>query len=83
MAMYKAKKHGRNNFIEYSSAFEEEKLNQITMLQELKLAINQEQFHLNFQPKHSSNDNKIVGIETLVRGSIRQKELSAQLNLSL
>ncbi|MCB5236520.1 bifunctional diguanylate cyclase/phosphodiesterase, partial [Niallia circulans] len=67
MAMYKAKKHGRNNFVEYSSDLEEEKLNQITMLQELKLAINQEQFHLNFQPKHSSNDNKVVGIETLVR----------------
>ncbi|EOR25231.1 GGDEF domain-containing protein [Niallia nealsonii AAU1] len=81
--MYKAKKHGRNNFIEYSSAFEEEKLNQITMLQELKLAINQEQFHLNFQPKHSSNDNKIVGIETLVRWQHPSKGIISQLNLSL
>ncbi|WP_248559544.1 bifunctional diguanylate cyclase/phosphodiesterase [Niallia sp. NCCP-28] len=67
MAMYKAKKSGRNNYIQYSSEFEEEKLKQINMLDELKLAIEQKQFILYFQPKHSSIDYKIVGVETLIR----------------
>ena len=67
MAMYEVKKSGRDNVIQYSPRFEEEKLNQITMLQELKLALEQEQFSLNFQPKHSTFHKHIVGVETLVR----------------
>lgn len=67
MAMYRAKKFGRNKYIQFSPRFEEEKLKQINMLQELKLAIEQEQFQLYFQPKHSSTHNKVVGVETLVR----------------
>ena len=67
MAMYEVKKSGRNNFIHYSPRFEEEKLNQIKLLQELKVAIEQEQFVLYFQPKHGSSHKNIVGVETLVR----------------
>lgn len=67
MAMYEAKKLGRNNFVQYSHQFEEEKLKQIVMLQELKIALEQEQLSLNFQPKHCSIHNTILGVETLVR----------------
>ncbi|MBD8069735.1 GGDEF domain-containing phosphodiesterase [Bacillus sp. PS06] len=67
MAMYRAKQFGRSQFILYSPELEEEKLKQINMLQEMKFALQNEHFSLNFQPKHSSIDHKIVGVETLVR----------------
>ncbi len=73
MAMYEAKRSGRNKVINFSSSFEEEKLNHITMLQELKMALELEQFMLYFQPKHSSNHKDIVGVETLVRWNHPEK----------
>jgi len=73
MAMYEVKHSGRNNVIFFSSQFEEKKLEQINMLQSLKIALKQEQFILHFQPKHSANHKKIVGVETLVRWNHPEK----------
>ncbi|QCR31896.1 bifunctional diguanylate cyclase/phosphodiesterase [Lysinibacillus sp. SGAir0095] len=67
MAMYEAKKSGRNNAVQYSSRFGVQKLNQITLLQELKVAFEQEQLLLYFQPKHSTVHQSMVGVETLIR----------------
>ncbi|CAI9394748.1 putative signaling protein [Bacillus sp. T2.9-1] len=73
MAMYEVKHSGRNNVIFFSSQVEEKKLEQINMLQSLKIALKQEQFILHFQPKHSTNHKKKVGVETLVRWNHPEK----------
>ncbi len=67
MAMYAAKKAGRNNYSEYKESLEEKMLSKITMYEELKVAIEEEQFELYYQPKHSARDKKIVGAEALIR----------------
>ncbi len=67
MAMYAAKKAGRNNYSEYRAALEKEMLAKITMYEELKIAIEEEQFELYYQPKHSVKDGDIIGVEALIR----------------
>lgn len=67
MAMYAAKKAGRNNFSEYESCLEKDMLSKITMYEEIKNAIQEEQFQLYYQPKHSVKDENIVGAEALIR----------------
>lgn len=67
MAMYAAKKAGRNNYSEYESCLEHDMLSKITMYEEIKNSIQQEQFELYYQPKHSVKDENIVGVEALIR----------------
>ncbi|MFP7472938.1 EAL domain-containing protein [Niallia taxi] len=67
MAMYAAKKAGRNNYSEYEASLEKDMLSKITMNEELKNAIEEQQFELYYQPKHSIKDEKIVGVEALIR----------------
>jgi len=67
MAMYAAKKAGRNNYSEYESCLEHDMLSKITMYEEIKNSIQEEQFELYYQPKHSVKDENIVGVEALIR----------------
>lgn len=67
MAMYAAKRAGRNHYSEYKEALENDMLSKINMYEELKIAIEEEQFELHYQPKHSAKDLKIVGAEALIR----------------
>ncbi|WP_456276422.1 putative bifunctional diguanylate cyclase/phosphodiesterase [Bacillus sp. AK128] len=67
MAMYVAKKAGRNSYSEYKASLEKDMLSKIKMYEELKIAIEEEQFELYYQPKHSARDEGIVGAEALIR----------------
>lgn len=67
MAMYAAKRAGRNYYSEYKESLEIDMISKITMTEELKIAIEEEQFELYYQPKHSAKDEKIVGAEALIR----------------
>lgn len=66
-AMYHAKAMGKNNFQFYSK-----ELNRIAMSQketesDLNKAIERDEFELHFLPKWQLNDEKVVGVEALVR----------------
>lgn len=74
IAMYAAKKAGRNTFRFFNSAMEKEVERSILFHHDLKTAIIDEQFTLHYQPKFNSN-KQIIGAEALVRWQHPQKGL--------
>lgn len=66
IAMYVAKRAGISSQI-YQSTFQQDALFQLTLISELKLAIENEQLFPTFQPKINLQTNELVGVELLVR----------------
>jgi len=65
MAMYKAKKSGKNNFKFFNAAMNDDIKSSLLVEQELRIAIKENQLRLHYQPQ--IKNNKIVGYEALVR----------------
>lgn len=66
MAMYEAKQQrGSHRF--YDRALEERMLAQVTVVTELRRALEEGQFDLHYQPKISARTGQVAGIEALVR----------------
>jgi len=69
IAMYKAKKSGKNKFAFFDTELDIE-LKQFSLLEkEIKQALINREFKLYYQPKVDVTTNKIVGMEALVRWS--------------
>ena len=66
-AMYKAKEEGRDNYQFYSSHMTTLALEKVTVESNLKTAIKEKQFIVYFQPQFSTYNDKITGMEALVR----------------
>jgi len=66
-AMYKAKEDGRNNFQFYSADMTQNTLKKVMLENSLRAAIEEEQFCVYFQPQYRAEDEKIIGMEALVR----------------
>ncbi|MEA2100068.1 MAG: EAL domain-containing protein [Campylobacterota bacterium] len=66
-AMYKAKDEGRDNFQFYSSEMTSLAFQRITIENNLRIAIKENQFLVYFQPQFNAITNKIIGMEALVR----------------
>ncbi|MFP3919982.1 diguanylate cyclase, partial [Lysinibacillus telephonicus] len=66
-AMYFSKQNGRNGFSFYFEDLNIDSKRVIVLDSELRKAIENRDFTLNFQPKVSTQLNKIVGLEALVR----------------
>ena len=66
-AMYKAKEEGRNNYQFYSKEMTEMAFRKIAMETSLRVAIENEEFIVFFQPQINSNKKTIEGMEALVR----------------
>jgi predicted signal transduction protein with EAL and GGDEF domain len=66
-AMYQAKQKGRNNFQFFSSAFTAGIQQQNSIEQALKLAYQNNDFHLFYQPVLDINTQKVVSVEALLR----------------
>jgi diguanylate cyclase (GGDEF)-like protein len=66
-AMYRAKEDGKNRYEFYNFRMTEMTLEKVTLQNELREAIAQEQFVPYFQPKIDARDGKVVGLEALVR----------------
>ena len=67
MAMYRAKRLGRNNFQFYSDDMHEEIQRTVMMEHEIRRAIQEQEFILYFQPQIDLHDSTIVGAEALIR----------------
>lgn len=67
MALYSVKKHGRNGFAFFHADMEERSLERMLLQNELKKALEQEQFQLDYQPKVDLASGQVTGMETLVR----------------
>jgi PAS domain S-box-containing protein len=66
-AMYQAKEKGRNNYQFYSKSLSASVLEALTVENELRRAIDLDQFVLYYQPKLDASTRTICGMEALIR----------------
>ncbi|RYY73384.1 MAG: EAL domain-containing protein [Gammaproteobacteria bacterium] len=67
MAMYRAKKLGKNNFQFYSEELERLALQQLELEDKLRTAINTDEIRIHLQPEINLSTGKIVAAEALAR----------------
>jgi len=75
LAMYQAKKRGKNRFQYYNRSFEMILQHDYTIEQSLRSALDYEGFHLLYQPIIDATSGRIVSVEALLR--LRDKKLPA------
>jgi len=66
-AMYDVKENGKGNYRFYSNEINEERLRKTLYVEELKQALQQDQFEVLYQPKVNIVHSRVVGMEALVR----------------
>ncbi len=66
-AMHHAKKQGRRNFKFFKPEMNTLVLERLTLANQLRLALDQREFLLHYQPKYCLNNGTISGFEALVR----------------
>lgn len=67
IAMYKAKRNGRNNFFIYCDELHHETQQKNLLEKEIKFALQNDQFLVYYQPQICPSNNKVKGMEALVR----------------
>jgi diguanylate cyclase (GGDEF)-like protein/PAS domain S-box-containing protein len=67
IAMYRAKKMGRNNTQFYQPAMNEEALERVRIESALRNALERQEFVLHYQPQLDLGSGRIVGMEALIR----------------
>ena len=67
LAMYKAKEQGRNTFHYFTRELTDKAQHYVEMEKELRRAIHQNEFVLHYQPVIDLKEERIVGVEALVR----------------
>ncbi|WP_353224506.1 EAL domain-containing protein [Salinisphaera sp. C84B14] len=67
MAMYCAKDEGKNNYQFYAAELEHRSLVRMRLENNLRCALEKDQFELAYQAKISLADSRIVGVEALLR----------------
>lgn len=66
-AMYRAKDNGRNGFQFYTNAMNQQALERLHLNNDLRHALDHQEFLLYYQPKVSCRSGEIVGMEALLR----------------
>ncbi len=66
-ALYTVKERGRNGYALFHREMEEKSLERILMENELRNALQHDQFHIDYQPKLDFAEGKLIGMEALVR----------------
>lgn len=67
LALYRAKKGGRNDFCFYHPQLQSDALGRLSLEQELRSAIEHGEFRLHFQPQFSLARDAVIGCEALLR----------------
>jgi diguanylate cyclase (GGDEF)-like protein len=67
LAMYRAKQRGRNHFLFYTDEMNRDAVNGLEREHELRQALSDRQFCLFYQPIVDLRDEKVIGIEALLR----------------
>ncbi|OPH48190.1 hypothetical protein BC351_38600 [Paenibacillus ferrarius] len=67
MAMYKAKENGRNQMCFYTPAFSTHLVQNFNRVNQLRKAIEREEFELHYQPQVDAIHHKVTGVEALLR----------------
>ncbi|WP_428739048.1 sensor domain-containing protein [Sulfurimonas sp.] len=73
MAMYQAKRDGKSAYHFYTEKMKNETLAQFILQNEIKVALQNKQFYLHYQPQIDIIEKKIVGAEALIRWNHPQK----------
>ena len=67
IAMYRAKREGRNNFRFYRPEMQIHSARHLRLANELRHALERRELQLHYQPQISLQDERIVGVEALLR----------------
>lgn len=67
LALYEAKKSGRNTYCIYDTKFTDMLLKKIQVLSDIRRGMSENEFFLLYQPQININTNKIVAAEALLR----------------
>jgi diguanylate cyclase (GGDEF)-like protein/PAS domain S-box-containing protein len=67
IAMYQAKKRGKNTYVTYHANVNDQPAHRLKIRSQLNVALEQEQFELFFQPKVNLETGSIKGAEALIR----------------
>ncbi len=74
-AMYEAKSSGKNGYVFYQASMTENILHTATLDNDLRHAIEHDEFVIYFQPQIHFSTNRVIGLEALVRWEHPQKGL--------
>ena len=72
-AMYHAKGAGKNGYRFFDVSMNNDARRQLQLLQDLRNAVEQDQFRLHYQPKFDASNSRPVGPKRCCAGSIRSK----------
>lgn len=75
LAMYRAKSLGGNQFQFYTTELNEQSLIRLEQESELRSALGNDEFYLEYQPQYDVKQNKLVGVEALIRWNHPEKGL--------
>ena len=67
IAMYHAKSLGRNNFVVFKQTMEDVILRRHQLVADLRKALDNSEFFIEYQPQIQGNDKRIIGFEALIR----------------
>ncbi|WP_158675458.1 putative bifunctional diguanylate cyclase/phosphodiesterase [Thiohalobacter thiocyanaticus] len=73
LAMYKAKREGRNRFQFYVAELNRIVQRRATIERDLRLALQRNEFTLHFQPQLSIDSGQVIGVEALLRWNQRER----------
>ena len=68
-AMYRAKLEGRNGYRFFTTEMQALATRNLQLLNAMRHGLEQNQFHLNYQPQISIRDGRVIGVEALLRWS--------------
>lgn len=70
-----AKEHGGNQYRYFSSMMDEQAQQRLSLEQDMRIALSEEQFEVYYQPQFSARTQEIIGMEALVRWNHPEKGL--------